>query len=50
MKHGARSDRVIAPVARQIVEKTLADPALSYLAAPRYGAALEDPQLADVSG
>lgn len=36
LTHGATSERVVAPLARQLVESTLSDPQTAYLAAPRY--------------
>ncbi len=39
--HGARSSRVIDPVAAELVSDVLADPTTSYLSQPRYSAALQ---------
>lgn len=40
LRHGAFSPRHVNPLAREIVEELLADPAVAYVAAPRFRAAV----------
>jgi hypothetical protein len=41
MRHGAWSDRKVAPVAEALLQSVLDDPACEYLKAPRFAAELE---------